>query len=993
MAHARAKKAVKQMARRRDEQAHRASELHAQVVEVRRCFPGVARQCGIDGSGVIADGVKRGVMTPELAAKYIRLCFEFKAFKGGANFAIKPARLRTFCATLAGVAQRHGLIRLFYLCARFKAYSPRHVVSLCISHEFDSTKQDMALEQIQRLGRPSRRRIGCEVMFQHCVLHIVLHSGDEECIFSERWLMSPLVMLGKTAAFVAKCVELRKAIDFTDTDAVKAVKTAVDSVVEQIRCDKGTPNLPAIRHFASILEENVDNGIYESTNCEVHVTNRLKNAAKGVPSIVGKLFSLSNLLKFGSTLDAMIDHVEKIVGQEMRRVEAPPPVDGATQWHDVFDEVFKLSAEYHKRRGSSRTPDAASELVSDVSALLEVLNDSPTAMVWNHYCWNSATRQPCCQDLQDAQEKMTVRLVNVFVTPAFPRVTMSRFTYVLKALGRVLAGIVTKRIFPRCFNRGFDSGTPAAQGDAPDIAEFGAGDTDLSELQGRRAKTVGAWLNSRSTTWEVAISFVTTSVLSELEYAIMPDKGAKAPVLVSTLLDRFTSPIAVCLTAFVRLLQQWHFRRDGPWRLLGLMGFTSSSQHMRRWARSQVLSQAAGVGFHHDDKYSALPWAMHKLINTQWSREEQDNIVEQMLEASDCCLPIACRHFRKIFATKEKMLSTAGLATLKAWAAGHVFHTLSSERGHAQERSALAAAAAPGRSFHHHSRSDLLRQLAVVHQNNNGLDPTKPMAKANSLAGAKKAIVNQDHFAQIMPVPTDMPAEGAIVEWRSVCEAPLAQIEDAVARRALPDRAEQQRDGGGAVQPHGQCQPQGQQQCLAVAGAVRCGTGGNVKMTFVNERLRAKKAALGRKMKGHEVAAERARAHEAFDGLPAEQREAWRVRYQAQVRRRQLGEAARGDDQAREVVKYTPHLGLGNCEFPITPKAFCSHYTAHNGMPEDGEVYKPRDGFIVRQGDVCDHLRGIRANKTRACVWIQTFASCVCWGGSIQGALPQLSNC
>jgi hypothetical protein len=252
MAYVQSKAALVVAKRKKEAETSEVEIQRAALQDVRRCFPAVAAACNIKEKGKKHRSDK---LAEVLASKYAKLCFQFRATQG---FGIKPARLHTFAFNLLHTAQSQGLLRMLYLCARFKAYSADHIISVGTSHEFDSTRQEMALAQIQRLGRPATRRVGCDVMFQVCRIHVELDTGTETSSFSEAWLIKPKVVMGKTANFIVKCIEDEKPLNLEDASVVRALSVAVDTCVEQLRCDKGANNFPAIRHFASILESKFD---------------------------------------------------------------------------------------------------------------------------------------------------------------------------------------------------------------------------------------------------------------------------------------------------------------------------------------------------------------------------------------------------------------------------------------------------------------------------------------------------------------------------------------------------------------------------------------------------------------------------------------------------------------------------------------------------------------------------------------------------------------
>lgn len=961
--HARDRKAVNIVKRKLLKSQSEIVQLRGTLADVRQCFPKVAKACGI-----VAKRTRgcKGQISEQMAEKYVKLCFEFRQCTG---FGIKPARLHAFGASLALALQEHGVRRLLWLCVRFKAQSPLHVVAISTSTEFDATKQMMAYEQIQRIGRASKRRVGTDVMVQRGRVHVVLQSEAETHTFSETIVMPPLVVMGKSAEYAVKCLEMNKPFNLDEAEIVQAISASTNSFVEVLRCDKGSSNIPALRHFATTLEDKCKIGLFDSGCCEVHVTNRIKNGAAAVTKTVGKLFCMANLFKLSSMLEGMMDAVEGIVDKELTRVVAAAPTDGALKWHAVFDELFNTSAKHHERQTSSRCPDGSSFLVSDIHELLQMLNDEPSANVWTHYCWDHAKKAACCQSLEDSKEKMTVRLCNLMITPAFPVVTMSRFTYVLKAMTRIICGLAVRRILPRCFGTGHEKGPSSIKDMLADVAEFGSGDSDLTKQHHGRIHSVGKWLNDRRTVWELPITFITTGIVSDFEYSIIPDKDAGTPLKTADMLDRFNSPLQKCLTKLADLLQM-HFRRDGGWRLLGLLGFAKSTSDMRSLARSQILSLSAGVCYHFDDKYSELPWLFFRVVSEQWSVEEAGAVLDSVEHGGACCLPVFARHFKRLYDTRAKMESRAARGTLESWIASQAFQTLDSERGHASERASLHAASAPGRTFHHHARQDVLGQLRQLHRANGGLDPAgAPVSRNKQHQGGPKAV--HDPFGDSLPLQVLGVPVGTFAEWRDVNSGVLPQLED------VRHHAHALQDGPSGVTAAGVAADVGQIGGGAPLGktVVHSGQGGSIKMTFANSHFQARKLALGRTMTNNEMDNERIVINRRWEAMSDEDRAPYETRYQAQVSRRKNGAVPSQSPEAANmpVQRYVPHLGAGSPEHPITPKAFCAYHAKCGGFPKDAEVYKPSKSFVVRPGDVRQELRGTgtRANILLHTSWLR----------------------
>lgn len=180
MKHARTVRDQLRVTRKLEETTAKVSEIEKQLGKVKATFPGVAHACG-----VLAKKRRRlfsDKLSMEEAQVLATLTFDFGCRTG---FGVKPARLWAFGAKVLDEMQSNGIIRMLYLCSRFRAGHPSHRVSVCISHEFDTTKQQLALSTTQKFGKPGSRRVATEVLFQKAKIWVTLVTENEECTFSE----------------------------------------------------------------------------------------------------------------------------------------------------------------------------------------------------------------------------------------------------------------------------------------------------------------------------------------------------------------------------------------------------------------------------------------------------------------------------------------------------------------------------------------------------------------------------------------------------------------------------------------------------------------------------------------------------------------------------------------------------------------------------------------------------------------------------------------
>jgi hypothetical protein len=164
------------------------------------------------------------------------------------------------------------------------------------------------------------------------------------------------------------------------------------------------------------------------------------------------------------------------------------------------------------------------------------------------------------------------------------------------------------------------------------------------------------------------------------------------------------------------------------------------SQDVRFCARSHALGVLAMLLHRYDRRFAEWPWKLALLAFPGVPEEVRRLIAQELLDLiarRPCCVPLFAREFASLYPTLEQMLSVQAAATIRVWLLGKKFSTKRSELGHAGERKALAAAAAPGRSFVQHSRRNFLQDQRVAHIAAGGIDPVAPVKLRGKLRGSR----------------------------------------------------------------------------------------------------------------------------------------------------------------------------------------------------------------------------------------------------------------
>ena len=110
---------------------------------------------------------------------------------------------------------------------------------------------------------------------------------------------------------IAGAMEHGLPIDFACPHVCQVLALATDIFNLDVHSDLAKPNIPAIIHFASLVDA-MPNGLADHTCCEIHVANRIKASVKDLVTNVGKMYSLGREFKLASTVVEVVDNIEAI---------------------------------------------------------------------------------------------------------------------------------------------------------------------------------------------------------------------------------------------------------------------------------------------------------------------------------------------------------------------------------------------------------------------------------------------------------------------------------------------------------------------------------------------------------------------------------------------------------------------------------------------------------------------------------------------------------
>ena len=163
---------------------------------------------------------------------------------------------------------------------------------------------------------------------------------------------------------------------------------------------------------------------YFPDTCGIHGHHRGKLQCKGLRRHTMRHFSIANLHKLASTHATIVANLA-VAARKVPRVVGPVPNSVVLPLSVVIDVVFDAEAAHHKRKGAKK-----SQRMTDLHALAGMLNGCLLSNVV-HHCWDDGSQRPCCDNDEDAHDKITVLLTHAMYGSSDPIPAESRWTHLL----------------------------------------------------------------------------------------------------------------------------------------------------------------------------------------------------------------------------------------------------------------------------------------------------------------------------------------------------------------------------------------------------------------------------------------------------------------------------------------------------------------------------------------------------------------------------------
>lgn len=621
-------------------------------------------------------------------------------------------------------------------------------VVLGVTHAWDDTTQKVREPQRVEGARRSTQRVSQTVLVQKNMVHssaLLMHADGGVSLFAraENFTIPPLEVPGKSAEDLRQAMLASAAwtgpMNIENKPSMLALAAATDAVVLTFWPDGASQNIRWLKHVCgvSLRDSWPDNLLIDPQElCLIHQSHRIKVGCLEAQSMIGLVFCFSKLARSGTLFKLLADNICAFVDAHLEVVRGVQPPAESARNHELFDLLFDLSGEHHTR---GRNRDRKSNLWQDVHAILALDNSgnlNTDTIV--HYCCTSDGR-PCCKDIEDTKTKLKATYSSVFISRCWPEGTLSRWTHVRSLLGLIAAGFLCRGILGKALAPLLEDGTTdpertEAAGREIAAESAGAGDSDAQVQHRVRKAKVAAWLRRTETPWQIAVVFVTSTVLDKITYFLMTGGEGSSPTKLGSI-AKAEEPIDMGkmwrLTsssrhAYLKLLSDVQDPGSLVRRLFRGMGVSDdivTSPACLTFLRRHALKMSAGLFRRFELRLGSFPYRLWILTDDAAGDEVKRRTVEEFHSLSSCCAGWFGSQLKRLFPTKEDLAGPLAGLCIMTWLRTLIFSTYGCEREHASVRRIVGGAVGPARNFSLVARERVMECTRAIHIDRLHCDP------------------------------------------------------------------------------------------------------------------------------------------------------------------------------------------------------------------------------------------------------------------------------
>ena len=325
-------------------------------------------------------------------------------------------------------------------------------------------------------------------------------------------------------------------------------------------------------------------------------------------------------------------------------------------------------------------------------------------------------------DREDAVEKLTTAVLNVFISKAWVVGTESRWTHTMRTLARITFGVLLSGALTLSLDnvRTFWGVTPTVEAQLAALVD--AADPNPDNHRKLRLARICKVLCHPSAPWQLSILVTGLRVVDDFMYLVFGAKVEQRPSLLD-LLGLRTPRFAEMQSRLCTL--SGGFGSDPvSWTVPRLAGCDFQDGSVRKFARAHLLQLSASLFEHFELKWANPPYSLLPLLEEDVSVGEKRRRAKAFLQ--DCpahCMSLFLQRLR-IRCPSVAELMNDGVHVLRSWCASQVLGIDLCERAHYALRLQLRSTG-PARNATEAANKTFLREAAAEHLKRHGCLPSQ----------------------------------------------------------------------------------------------------------------------------------------------------------------------------------------------------------------------------------------------------------------------------
>ena len=577
----------------------------------------------------------------------------------------------------------------------------------------------------------------------------------------EPMIRPALLLEQQTADFLCEGVLRHYPVDICEPQALQRLAEYNDLVILSKCCDRASANFAFLGWFWSVLAQ----GSAPTTilpwaePCSAHGVALVKSRPKGSKEVIAKSHSLQALLHNWRTLEAFRKAIVQIISSRLEQRHEQRPAaskDASARFVKALfpeGEPGVVDYMYKVNKNGEKTPKPFWKDVQELALLWEFSfsNDEDEKII--HYCcaepnsWACTKEgrrpgQPCCQNREEAVERMATPLINILVHGPWDRSAANRWNYALKILRLIIVGFFSGGVLPMALKE-LKFCWDVADNMTAQLAALVAKNTeDWSSKNKLKLLKICKVFCAAGVEAKIAITVHIIVVVDRMLYSILGDGSRKRASLFS-LVSEEKSIICSCKEELLRLLEDWGRcgeAEHSSWDLYQFSRNSFMSQEHKAFARQELLQSGCSILEHFELRLSRPPYTILKFMDDAVSSDRKREVADEFVHAPKHCISLFGVRVQEQCPTAAQLLEK-GPHIARALDGGAEIAIDHSERAHGDMRKDLRSSG-PAKSFTVSANRNYCHQVAAAHNSRPGAqDPLVCLPLASSVSSQCREMV------------------------------------------------------------------------------------------------------------------------------------------------------------------------------------------------------------------------------------------------------------